>query len=679
MTSKDPLLQPIGIRHLTLRNRIISTAHEPGYAVDGMPTERYRLYHSERAKGGIAACFTGASNIAPDSTAAFSELYLGTDEVVPHMRELAAEVQGHGAAMFAQITHRGRRDRPVNGHFLPSIAPSAVRERSHRTWPKEMEAWDFDRVLQQFADAAQRCVDGNLSGIEIAAYSHLLDSFWSPETNLRTDRYGGSLENRIRFAVEVIEAVRRRIGAHPIVGMRLVVDERRPNGLQADEGVEIARAIASTGLIDYLNVVAGQLDTDLGLAKAIPPMGTPSAPYLDLAARVKKSIDIPVFRATRIGDVATARFAIAEGLIDVVGMTRAHMADPHIVRKIKAGEEARIRPCVGAGFCIDKIYIGGKALCIHNPATGMESDIPHEVTAAETNRTIIVGGGGPAGLEAARVCARRGHKVTLIEAASRLGGQQNLASSVKRRKEIAGIADWLIAEIEHEGVEVRLNCLADAQDILGLDPDIVIVATGGLPDTEFLQFGSELVHTSWDVLSGQTEIAKDVLVYDGHGDHQGLACVEYMADAAAPSMTVVSPERTIGLDVGCTNYPAYYEMLYRNDVMMVANHELVGVERFGARYRAHLLNPYTNEIDHLEASQVVVENGTVPASDLYEELKGMSRNAGEIDQAALLERRPQPRVANTQGAFDLFRIGDAVATRDVHTAIMDARRLCLAI
>ena len=366
-----------------------------------------------------------------------------------------------------------------------------------------MEDWDIRRVVRSYGAAAIRCRDGDLDGIEVEAYGHLFDSFWSPALNHRTDRYGGSLENRMRFGIEVLQEIRRQVGDDYIVGIRMVFDEMLEGGLAFDEGMKIGEILTNSGLIDFISVIRGHIETSAGLADVIPNMGTPGAPHLAFAGEIKRAFDVPVMHAARINDVATARYAVREGLLDLVGMTRAHLADPHIVAKIIRGEEDQVRPCVGAGYCIDRIYGEGEALCLHNPATGREASMPHVIgSSTEARRRVVVVGAGPAGLEATRVCARRGHEVILMEAADRSGGQINLAARVLRRKEILGITDWLFDQVERLGVTIRLGCYAEALTVEAERPDIVIIATGGVPNLEFLGEEQALATSSWDVSCG---------------------------------------------------------------------------------------------------------------------------------------------------------------------------------
>jgi 2,4-dienoyl-CoA reductase-like NADH-dependent reductase (Old Yellow Enzyme family) len=677
MSAKDPLLQPFQLKHLKLKNRVLSTSHEPAYSEDGKPTLRYQLYHEEKAKGGIAlTMFGGSSLVAPDSPPAFGNLYVGDDEIIPYFQALAERIHRYDCALMCQITHLGRRTSWSTGDWLPVIAPSCVREPAHRAFPKTMETEDIRRVAKAYGAAARRCREGGLDGVELEAYGHLLDSFWTPAVNRRTDEYGGSLDNRMRFSLEVLDEVRRRAGDALIVGIRMVFDEALEGGLGFEEGMRIGERLVASGTIDFVNVIKGHIDTDRALADVIPGMGTPSGPFLELAGTIRRELGIPTFHAARVNDVATARHAVREGLVDMVGMTRAHMADPHIVAKIARGEEHRIRPCVGAAYCIDRIYVGGEALCIHNPATGREATMPHVIPRSPGPvRKVVVVGAGPAGLEAARVCAERGHRVVLFEATDQPGGQLVLAAKVARRREIIGITQWLFAEVDQLGVDVRFNRYADAEEVLAEEPEVVVVATGGVPNTEFVRSGAELVASTWDVLSGQVTTGEEVLLFDDNGAHQGLSCAEYMA-ARGSRVELITPDRMVGQDVGGINYPAYFRAFYEQGVVMTVNHRLLAVERRGNKLHALLRNEYTDEPVERTADQVVVEHGTLPADELYFELKAASTNLGEVDIDALIAGRPQTLVANAQGRYRLFRVGDAVASRNIHAAIYDSLRLC---
>jgi N-methyl-L-proline demethylase len=675
MTRADPLLQPYRLKHLPIRNRLISTAHEPAYTEDGLPKERYRLYHSEKAKGGIGLTMIGGSAVvAPDSPQAFGNIQLYRDEAVRWLAELADDVHGHGAAVMIQITHLGRRTTWAKADWLPILAPSSIREATHRAYPKAMEDWDIERVVSAYADAAERVRAAGLDGIELECYGHLIDQFWSPATNKRDDEYGGSLENRTRFGDLVVDAIRARVGPDFILGARMVCDELLEGGLGRDEGLSIAAAFARSGKIDFVNVIRGHIDTEEGLSRVIPGMGEASAPHLDFAGEVRAHAKLTTMHASRIQDVATARHAVASGKLDLVGMTRAHMADPHIARKIAAGREDAIRPCVGMGYCIDSIY-QGEAVCIHNPATGRERTVPHVIARSEgLLRKVVVIGAGPGGLEAARVAGERGHSVVVFEAQGEPGGQVRLAAALKRRREIMGLIDWRVAECERLGVELRFNAIAEVDDVLAERPDVVVVATGGLPNTSFLQEGENLATTSWDILSGAAKPAAEVILFDDNGAHPGLTAAEFIASRSS-ELEIVTPERALAPDVGGTSFPPYFRAFSKHDVRITLNLRLQAIRRQGNRLVATFHDEYGQRTVSREADQVVTETGTLPLDDLYFELKDGSVNRGAVDYASLLGGRPQALRTHPDGGYRLFRIGDAVASRNIHAAVFDGLRL----
>jgi 2,4-dienoyl-CoA reductase-like NADH-dependent reductase (Old Yellow Enzyme family) len=675
MASADPLLQPFALKHLVLRNRLMSSAHEPAYTEEGMPKERYRLYHVEKAKGGIGLTMIGGSSVvATDSPQAFGNILLHKDEVVRWLAELADDVHAHGAAVMIQMTHLGRRTNWAKDDWLPVIAPSYVREPAHRAFPKVMEDWDIARVIAAYADAAERIKASGLDGLEIECYGHLVDQFWSPATNRRDDEYGGDLDNRMRFGIETLRAIRKRVGPDFIVGVRMVCDEDWERGLTKAEGAEIARRLVASGMIDFVNVIRGHIDTEDALARVIPGMGEKSAPHLEFAGEIRAATRIPTFHAARIQDVATARYAIASGKLDLVGMTRAHMADPHIARKIIEGREDEIRPCVGMGYCIDSIY-SGHALCVHNPSTGRELTMPHVIARADGGlKKVVVVGAGPGGLEAARVAGARGHKVVLFEAGEKPGGQVRVAAGLARRREIMGIIDWRVAQCAKFDVALRTSVFAEAADVVNENPDVVVIATGGVPNLDFLDAGEDFATTSWDVLTGAVKPAGTVIVYDDNGAHPGVSAAEFAARAGAKA-ELVTPERSLAPDVGATSFPPYLRAFSEYGVSITLNLRLERIRREGNRLVATFLDEYgAKRVDKM-ADQVIVDHGSKPADELYFELRPASRNLGEVDYEAMVAVRPQTLVRNPEGAFQLFRIGDAVASRNIHAAVYDALRL----
>jgi len=673
--SKDPLLQPYQLKSLTLKNRIMITSHEPAYPEDGMPKDRYRAYHEARAKAGVALTMTaGSAAVSRNSPPAFNNILAYKDEVVPWIRQLTDACHEHGCAVMIQLTHLGRRTGWNKGDWLPSVSSTHMQEPAHRAFPKKVEDWDIARIIQDYADAAERMKDGGMDGIELEAYGHLMDQFWSPLTNTLDGPYNGPLENRMRFSLEVIDAIRKRVGEEFVVGIRFTADEKMEGGISPEEGLEIARRLKATGQIDFLNVIRGHIDTDPALTDVIPVQGMRNAPHLDFAGTIRKEIGLPTFHAAKIPDVATARHAIAEGLLDMVGMTRAHMADPLIVKKIMEKREGDIRPCVGATYCLDRIYQGGEALCIHNAATGRELTMPHEIPAAETKKKIVIVGAGPAGMEAARVASERGHEVTVFEAAPDAGGQIRLTAQSERRREMISIIEWRMDQCLAKGVRFRFNVFAEAADVTAEEPDVVIVATGGLPDTEVLAEGNDLVVSAWDIIAGDVKPGKQVLIYDDAGDHPALQAAELIAGSGG-HVEIMTPDRSFSPEIMGMNLVPYMRALQDKDVRFTVTYRLKAARRSGNRITAVIGTDYSSHTEERDFDQIVVNHGTVPLDELYFDLKPRSKNLGAVNQEALIFSRPQPLDANPGGAFALYRIGDAVSARNTHAAVYDALRL----
>ena len=427
-----------------------------------------------------------------------------------------------------QLTHLGRRTSWNKGDWLPSISSGKHREPAHKAFPKVAESWDIQRMIKEFGDAAERMKEGGMDGVELEGQGHLIGQFLSPLTNELENEYGGSLENRLRFTLDVLSEIRKKVGKNFILGIRSVFDEVQAGGITKTEGFKIAKILSESGLIDYLNINRGRIHTDPILTKQIPIQGMKSAPHLDFAGEIKKEINLPVFHASKISDVATARYAISNGLVDMVGMTRGHLADPYIVTKIKEKREDDIRPCVGATYCLDRIYQGEEALCIHNAATGRELRFPNIITASKSKKKIVIVGAGPGGLEAARIAGEKGHEVVVFEAAPDPGGQIRLCAKSNRRKDMIGIIDWRMQQCAKRNVKFNFNILAESQHVLEENPDTVIIATGGMPNLELFETKKDLenVFTSWDIISGDIKLAKNILIYDEAGDHTAMQSAE---------------------------------------------------------------------------------------------------------------------------------------------------------
>jgi 2,4-dienoyl-CoA reductase-like NADH-dependent reductase (Old Yellow Enzyme family) len=476
------VLSPLEVGPLTLKNRIVSSAHLTHFARDHLPSDQHVYYFREKAKGGLGLIIMEASAVHPTSAQFPTVVFAFDERTIPWYRRIAEAVHDEGAPVLAQLWHCGQHA-TWNTTRHPVLAPSDVPCLYYRETPKVMEHEDIRTVVEAFRQSARNVREGGLDGVEInGAHSYLLAQFMSPATNRRGDEYGGSLENRLRFALEVIEATRDGLGDDRVLGIRLSADELIPTGYSLDEGVEIAKRLVAAGQLDYLNVSVGVYPT---LFMVMPPMAIPPGYQVHAATRVRQALrkagsSVPVSTVGRIKDVGMADQIVESGQADLVCMTRATIADPFLPKKAAAGHPEEIRPCIACNQgCVGNAGRERPITCTVNAAAGYEESRGDGTLApAERRKKVAVIGGGPGGLEAARVAAVRGHEVVLFEKRPELGGQVNIHAKAPMRSEFKEATDYLARQVNKLGVDVRLDTEASEADVLSLDADAVIVATG---------------------------------------------------------------------------------------------------------------------------------------------------------------------------------------------------------
>ncbi len=532
MSSFPRLFSPITLRNTEIRNRILSTGHQTYLAHGGLPGEDFVAYHEARAKGGAGLIVVEAARFHHTGFTESPELVVARDDCMPGLKNLADSVHRHGAKIFGQLSHSGRVTKRISGGLRGvAYAPSVVPDQRFHTMPREISVELIEEIVEEAGKAARRFGEAGFDGIELlASHGLLISDFLNARHNRRTDRYGGSFDNRMRFLVDLLAIIRKNLGDGPVLGIRISAEEVEPGGLEKDEVIAVCQALKAMGAIDYINTTFGSMQGLGGSVHVVPPMEIGHAYVAPKAGTIRAAVGLPVLVAGRINQPQIAEQVLAAGQADMCGMTRALISDPEMPNKARDGRADDIRACIGCNqACIGHYHMGYAISCIQNPVTGRER-ASGSIAKAATPKRILVAGGGPAGMKAALTAAERGHRVTLYEAKPRLGGQALLAQLLPERAEFGGLITNLEHEMRQAGVEVKLNTPVSAELARREKPDAIIVATGALPYRPEIE-GAEDAHVldAWAVLEGRANPGGRVLVADWRCDWVGMGLAEKLA------------------------------------------------------------------------------------------------------------------------------------------------------
>jgi mycofactocin system FadH/OYE family oxidoreductase 2 len=643
------LWSPLRIGPVTVRNRVVFSAHLTNYATqEGLPSDQHAAYYAERARGGVGLIITEEHSTHPTDWPYEKLIHAFKPEVLAGYRKITEAVHHHRTPIFAQINHNGGQASSMYSR-TPVWAPSPVADPLFREVPKAVSTAEIAEIVEGYASVAARCAEGGFDGIELqCSHSSIVRGFLSPVTNRRTDSYGGSLDGRARLLLELVDAVRAAIGPGLALGVRLCGDELIEGGTTIDDAVEVARMVEATGKVDYINTSIGVATATLFMIEA--SMHVPPGYASFISSAIRDAVDLPVVGVGRFKDPVQAERALEEGHCDLVGVVRGQIADAEFVRKSRAGHVDHVRLCLSCNQeCVGRMGLNRWLGCIENPRTGRESlrvGLPRPVGEA---RDVLVVGAGPGGLQAAIAAARNGHRVTVCERDGQAGGQVRLAASVPNRAEFGDLVRNQVAECQRLGVRIEYGIDVDAAEISRRSPDVVVIATGSVPVRPWWAGDSGRVCDVRDVLEGTVSPEGSVVVIDEIGFHHATSVAELLADRGC-AVEVITPGMVVGQDLGVTlDLEQWWIRAGAKGIVQSTELVPMGFEGGVLSLQHHP----TGQMVERTPDWVVCAVPGSPAEDLYLKLKG--------------------------SGVSVHRVGDCVAPRRAHAAVIEGERVGAAI
>lgn len=646
------ILDPITINKLELKNRVVITPHGTFLSVDSF-SEAAIAYQTARARGGCGLSIVECTSTHPSSVNTLNNF---DDRVIPGFKKMMASIEPYGMRMFQQLYHGGHNANQPGKR--PPLAPSAVHGTELKGVPVPLLEEQIEEIVTSFGEAAARCQEGGLHGVEIhAAHGYLVHQFLSPLVNQRDDKWGGGLENRMRFLKEVLRAVRKKVGEDYVVGVRMSASDAT-GGLTEQDQRQVLDALIEEKLINY---VSGSYGDYYEMRYMVGTMAEPTGYMLPSASQILKDVPLPRLTAGRFRTLDEAQMVLNDGIADMVGMLRAHIADPNLIKKTMAGKVEEVRPCIACNQgCVGGLFREQWLGCTVNPAVGFEKYLAEEyLEPAKVQQKILIIGGGPAGMEAARIAALQGHKVILCEAQPVLGGAVNAAKKAPVLHTIGDIVDWQERELFRLGVEVRLGSYMEADEILAEGADKVIIATGSMPRMDGVQSerpgeptgGVHLPHvlSSTDlILGGKTDLGRHAVVLDDTGHYEAIAVADALF-AKGLSVTWVTRFNALAphMQFNYRGESALFRFYNREEgFTLLANHHLADIRP--GEVDVHPTKAPTRRVT-IPADTVVLVTPNASLRGLFDELR---------------HRHP-----------DVHLVGDALAPRDVQYAIADGHRV----